>query len=81
LVEPITDSNGNGILCLVHLASPDFSPELDGNELEQELSSADATVTNADAATSFTLQVNGDCPNVEVPLVGILNLQVVAPSP
>jgi hypothetical protein len=77
LVEPITDSNGNGILCLVLLESPDFSLELDGNELEQELSSADATVTNADAATAFTLQVNPDCPNVEVPLVAILNIQVV----
>jgi hypothetical protein len=81
LVAPVEDSNGDTILCLVQLSSPDYSLAIAGSALAQKLSSSDTTVTNADAATSFTLQPNDDCPNVEVPLVGALPIQVVAPAP
>lgn len=80
LVAPV---GTGGELCLVYLASPDFELKTSGATLQQTLEAADATVGSAevDGATSFTLQVNGNCPNVEVPLVGILNIEVVAPSP
>lgn len=79
-----TTPSGDSILCLASIASPDFKLGIAGAGLVQALRSSDATVTTADAATSFVLQINGDCPGVEVPLNGtptILNLQVVAPAP
>lgn len=83
LVAPVD----TGELCLVYLASPDFELKTAGATLHQTLAAADATVGSAevDGATSFTLQLNGNCPNVEIPVLsdtaGLLNIEVVAPSP
>lgn len=86
LVAPVTVGEDT-ILCLVFLASPDFELKTAGATLHQSLAAADATVGSAevDGATSFTLQLNGNCPSVEIPVLsetaGLLNIEVVAPSP
>lgn len=78
------------ILCLDSIASPDFSLKVTGSTLKQVLADIDATVSSqdADAATSFTLVVNEDCPTVPVPIyqnevpdIVHLPLQVITPAP
>ena len=92
LVQPVEDSGENDILCLVHLDSPEFSLSIAGSSLSQTLASADAKVgpRDVDGATSFTLVMNGECPNLELPYFAIgddepgpaiLNIEVVAPAP
>jgi hypothetical protein len=71
-------------LCLASIQSPSFKLAINGNELVEVLKKSSRAIYSADAATSFILVPNPSCPNVEVPINGvltILNLQVVAPAP